>query len=196
MGKLRQTQLWRRSVLWKMIISLEWVFAVRDRIKMAEAGRDKLGVGSPLLLFLTHSGSLSSLVRLTLAHSESVSLTLALSPALWLIGWQGPCLDHCVVATLYSVLGQRQSKMSIRYKICSIKAIFLGLEFHTQIWQWVRTIQINIYIWMCELASLFEIMNRAPYHKLLKFPHVYFVFTNFTFMGLKVDQFQKFAHFV
>ena len=42
MGKLRQTQLWRRSVLWKMIISLEWVF-VRDRIKMAEAGRDKLG---------------------------------------------------------------------------------------------------------------------------------------------------------
>ena len=26
-----------------MIISLEWVFAVRDRIKMAEAGRDKLG---------------------------------------------------------------------------------------------------------------------------------------------------------
>ena len=73
MGKLRQTQLWRRSVLWKMIISLEWVF-VRDRIKMAEAGRDKLGVGSPLLLFLTHSGSLSSLVRLTLALSESLWL--------------------------------------------------------------------------------------------------------------------------
>ena len=89
--------------MWKMIISLEWVF-VRDRIKMAKAGRDKLGVGSPLLLFLTHSGSLSSLVQLTLApslnpsgslsgslshilaHSESVSLTLALSPALWLIG--------------------------------------------------------------------------------------------------------------
>ena len=42
-GKLRQTQLRRRSVLWKMIISLEWVFAVRERIKMAEAGWDKLG---------------------------------------------------------------------------------------------------------------------------------------------------------
>ena len=41
-GKLRQTQLRRRSVLWKMIISLEWVFAVRERIKMAEVGRDKL----------------------------------------------------------------------------------------------------------------------------------------------------------
>ena len=51
MGKLRQTQLWRRSVLWKMIISLEWVF-VRDRIKMAEAGRDKLGVGSPRKFFI------------------------------------------------------------------------------------------------------------------------------------------------
>ena len=49
---------------------------------------------------------------------------------------------------------------------------------------------------MGELAGLFEIMNRAPYHKLPKFPLVYFVFTNFTFMGLIVDQFQKFAHFV
>ena len=52
MGKLRQTQLWRRSVLWKMIISLEWVFAVRDRIKMVEAGRDKLGSGSSHKFFI------------------------------------------------------------------------------------------------------------------------------------------------
>ena len=147
-----------------------------------------------LWLTLAHSLDYFLTLWLTLTQSGSLWLSLWLSQAL--IGWQGPCLDHCVVATLYSVLGQRQSKMSIRYKICSIKAIFLGLEFHTQIWQWVRTIQINIYIWMCELASLFEIMNRAPYHKLLKFPHVYFVFPNFTFMGLKVDQFQKFAHFV
>ena len=45
-GKLRQTQLRRRSVLGKMIISLEWVFAVRDRIKMTE-----VGVGSPRKFF-------------------------------------------------------------------------------------------------------------------------------------------------